>query len=139
MTAGLEPDAAEEFVYATLRGDATLMGLVSGVFVGGSAPQGTAYPFIVLQLMSGNDTSAVGGIRIWGDLVYLIKVVGETADYQTMRGAVARMDALLHRSSGTSTDGTIWACVREQTIRLPEVVQGKQYRHDGGMYRIYAT
>lgn len=140
MSAGLEPDVAEEFIYGLLNGDATLTGLLAGgIKPGGSAPQGTPYPFVTYQMMSSIDLMVVDAIRIWTNLVYLVKVVGESADYQTLRAVVARIDALLHRASGTATDGTIWACVREQSIRMPEVVSGKQFRHDGGLYRLYAT
>lgn len=124
----------------TLSGDATLLALLAGgVKPGGSAPQGTPYPFLTYQMMSGIDYAAVGAYRIWTNLIYLVKVVGRSADYQTLRTAVARVDALLHRGSGTAADGTIWACVREQTIRMPEIVSGDQYRHDGALYRLYAT
>lgn len=140
MSAGLEADAAEEWLFNTLNGDATLTGLLAGgVKPGGSAPQGTPYPFATFQHQAGNDYAAVGAFRIWTNLVYLVKVVGRSADYQTLRTAVARIDALLHRASGTGADGTVWACVREQTIRMPEIVAGDQYRHDGALYRLYAS
>lgn len=139
MAQGLEPDVADEWVYTTLHGDATLMALISDVFSGGAGPEGATFPFATFQNMSGMDLAVVGAFRIWTDLVYLVKVVGHTADFQSLKTAVARIDVLLHRSSGTTADGTIWACVREQTIRLPEVVKGDQYRHSGGLYRLYAT
>jgi hypothetical protein len=141
MAQGLEADAVEEWIYATLKGDSTLMALLASaeVWNGGTAPQGTPYPFLTIQHMSGIDLVEVASNRIWTNLVYLIKVVGESADYQTLRAAVARIDTLLHRASGTAADGTVWACVREQTIRMPEILDGKQYRNDGFMFRIYAS
>lgn len=139
MTAGLEAPAAEEWLYATLHGDATLMALVHGVWPGGEAPQGTAYPFVTFQQMAANDYAAVGAFRIWTNMLYLVKVVGETPDFASLNTAVARIDTLLHRGSGTAADGTVWSCVREQVIRLPETVQGKQYRTAGALYRLYAT
>lgn len=140
MAQGLEADAAEEWLRTTLTADATLTTLVpNGVWPGGTAPQGVAFPWITFQFMSGVPYAAVGAYRIWESLSYLVKVVGETADYQSLRTAFARIDTLLHRGSGSSADGTIWACVQEQIIRLPETVQGKQYRHSGALYRLYAT
>lgn len=139
MTAGLESVAAEEWLESTLAGDATLTGLVEGGVWNTQAAQGTAYPLIVFQQMAGYDYAAVGANRIWTNLVYMVKVINETADFSTLSAAVARIDALLHRSSGIATDGTIWSCVREQTIRLPDAIAGRQYRQAGGLYRIYAS
>lgn len=139
MSAGLEPDACDEWIWTTLASDATLTPLIHGVWLGGTAPQGTAFPFVTFQMMAANDLMVVDAIRVWTNLVYLVKVVGESADFQTLRAVVARIDALLHRGSGTAADGTVWACVREQAIRMPEVVSGRQFRHDGALYRLYAT
>jgi hypothetical protein len=136
---GLEPAVAEEWLDTTLNGDATLIGLVPSGAWNTQAKENTTYPLIVYQFMSGIDHVEVASIRIWTNLVYLVKVIGETADLASLNAAVARIDALLHRASGSATDGTVWACVREQTIRLPDSVAGRQYRHSGGLYRIYAT
>lgn len=139
MTAGLEIDAAEEFIYATLRGDAALLGLVTDIF-NSQAPQGAAYPFAVFQAMSGTDLMVVDSIRVWTGLQFLVKIIGQTSDYGDLRAAVARVDAVLHRVGGTVADGTVWSCVREQTIRMTEAGPGgEQYRHAGGMYRLLAS
>lgn len=141
MAAGLEMDAAEEFIYATLKGDATLMALTPSADVYNSQPdQGTVFPVIVYQFMSGIDYAAVGAIRIWSSMIYLVKVVGQTANVQDLKAAVARIDVLLHRASGTAADGTIWASVREQTISLPpDMSNGQIYHHRGALYRVYAS
>lgn len=139
MAQGLEVDAAEEWLSATLSGDATLSALLPGGVWNTEASQGTAYPFVLFQFMSGLPYAAVGAFRIWESLIYMVKVIGETADYQTLKTPLARIDVLLHRGSGTAADGTIWACVKEQSIRLPEAVQGKHYRSSGALYRLYAT
>lgn len=134
---GAETAAADDFLYTTLHGDATLMGLVTDVV--NTEPAGVlAYPFVIFQFMSGIDYAAVGAFRIWTNMVYLVKVVGDTPVYADLTAAVARIDTLLHRASGAVTDGTVWSCVREQAFRMPETVAGRQFRHDGGLYRITA-
>jgi hypothetical protein len=139
MSAGMEAEAAEEFLYSRLANDVTLSGLVNGVFVN-IAPQPTIYPLVIIQEMSGIDYAAVGAYRVWTNFVYLVKVIGQTASNGDLKAAVARIDALLHRASGAAGDGTIWACVREQVIRMPEYAPGgQQYRHSGAMYRVYAS
>jgi Protein of unknown function (DUF3168) len=139
VSAGLEAEACEEFLYSRLANDATLATLVNGVFVN-LAPQPTAYPLVVMQEMSGIDYAAVGSFRIWTNFMYLVKVIGQTASYGDLKAAVARIDALLHRASGPAGDGTIWACIREQVIRMPEYAPGgQQFRHSGAMYRVFAS
>jgi hypothetical protein len=134
-----EPAVAEEWLSATLNGDPTLTALVPGAAWNTQADEGTSYPLVIYQMMSGVDTAAVGAIRIWTDLVYMVKVIGETAAFLDVDVAAARIDALLHRASGTVADGTIVSCVREQTFRLSEsIAGGLQYRQAGGLYRINA-
>lgn len=138
MTAGLEAASADEFVYSTLHGDSTLMGLVGGIW-NTQADQGATYPLVVYQFQSGTDLMVVDAVRIWTNMMYLVKVIGQTADYAALNPALARIDTLLHRTSGAVADGTIWACVRETAFRLPETISGKQYRSSGAQYRIYAV
>lgn len=139
MTAGLEVAAVDEWLDATLNNDATLAGLVPGGIWNTQPKANTAYPLGIFQFMSGVPHAAVGAYRIWVNMVYLVKVIGETADSATLNAAVARIDALLQRGSGTAADGTIWSCVCETMIRFPEAIEGRQYRHSGATYRLYAT
>jgi hypothetical protein len=139
MAAGLEADACEQLIYSTLNGDATLTALVTGVYID-LAPEGTAFPFVVFQEMSGRDLMEVGSNRIWTNFVYSVKVIGQTASFADLRTAVARVDVLLHKLSGTAASGTIHACIREQSVRLLELAPGGlQVRHSGGIYRLYAS
>lgn len=138
MTAGLEAASADDFLYTALHGDSTLMGLVSGVW-NTQAPQGATYPLVIYQFQSGLDLMVVDAVRIWTNMMYLVKVVGQTAYYGDLNAALARIDTLLHRTSGAVADGTVWACVRESAFRLPETISGKQYRSSGAQYRIYAV
>jgi hypothetical protein len=139
MVAGLEVDVAEEWIFNTLSGDATLKGLVGDRIFNTEAPQTAAFPFVIYQNMSAMDYAAVGAVRIWTNQVFMVKVVGDTVDYSTLKTIVARIDALLHRSSGSTADGTVWAVVREQILNQAENVNGHQYRHRGGLFRVMAT
>jgi hypothetical protein len=139
VTAGLEAVAGEEFLYSTLTGDATLMTQLTGGVWNTQADEGTAYPLLVFQFMSGIDFAAVGAERIWTNMLYLVKVIAEGAAFDAMNAAAARVDQLLHRASGSASDGTVWSCTREQIIRLPDSVAGSQFRQAGGIYRLYAA
>jgi hypothetical protein len=139
MTAGLESATAEEFLDATLNGDATLTTLVPSGAFNTQPPGATPYPIITFQFVSGVDYAAVGAYRIWANMLYLIKVIGDTANFADLNAAFARIDTLLQRSNGTAADGTVWSCVREQVIRLPDFIAGRQYTVTGAMYRLYCT
>jgi hypothetical protein len=139
MTAGLEANTAERFLVSTLEGDATLMALLTGGVHNTQAPQGTAYPQLVFQYMSGNDYAAVGAERIWTNMLYLVKVIADAEHFDDADIAAARVDGLLHRASGSNVNGTVWSCTREQVIRLPDQIGQHQYRQSGGIYRLYAA
>lgn len=142
MTAGLEASTAEDFLYSTLSGDATLMALLSGGIWNTEAKQNRPdpkYPLLLFQYMSGLDYAAVGAYRIWTNMIYMVKVVSDGADFGAMNAAVARIDQLLHRASGAAADGTVWSCTREQVIRLPDGVAGSSFRQSGALWRIYAS
>ena len=139
MTAGLELLAAREWLYAKLAADATLTGIVSTRIYAEMAPENATFPLIMITEMSpGNDLRVVGTGRIWSDPLFLVKAVDQTASYTgNIKTLAGRIDAVLHGKSGTATDGTVWACVRERGFTMPETGPGgTQYRHLGGLYRV---
>lgn len=135
--------AAREWLFGTLTADATLVAMLPGGATSGinnqQAEQGTAHPIVIYQFMSGVDYAAVGAFRIWTNMIWLIKAVGDTANVASLDAIVARIDTLLHRASGTPASGTVWSCTRESTIEYPEDVSGRQFRHSGATYRLYAS
>jgi hypothetical protein len=139
VTAGLESAAVREFLTTTLGGDTTLLGLADGgVHNGSRAPQGTAYPLVLFFHMSGVDAAAVGAFRIWSDMIWTVKAVGEGPLYDDLDPIMARVDALLQRASGAAVDGTICSVDRQTTIEYEELVAGDEFRHLGATYRIQA-
>lgn len=141
---GLEMAAAREWLFSTLTADATLIALLPGGATAGvnhrRAAQGTAYPIVIYQFMSGVDYAAVGAYRIWTNMVWLVKAVGASADAATIDAIAARIDTLLQRGSGTPASGVVASCVRESVVDYVDDVAGSvPYSHLGGNYRIYAT
>lgn len=131
------------WLYQTFAGDSTLAPLIGGAaprIYNGVAPAGSQYPFVVLQLLSGgNDLMALGAIRIWADMLWLIKAVTKGASTGPLEPIANRIDQLLHAASGTVTSGVIWECVRERPFELPTVENGVSYQQIGGEYRIKAS
>ncbi len=128
----------DQWLYATLSGDVTLMALVSGVH-NALAAQGAALPYVVFNFQGGGDVRGVGPTRIMTSALYQVKAVGSGASYAPLKSAVDRIDTLLQGASGSVTDGWIYSCVREQPIAYVETTAGgAQFRHLGGFYRIVA-
>lgn len=143
MTEGIEPIIAERFMTTRLKGRAALMAApVSGRIYGHAAPQAVDgepdYPFVLFTQNSVSaDMSAIGSILIYAVLEYVVRVVGRTNSWDPLLTAAAEIDAALADTDGVVTpDGTIHACTRLRPFLLPEIRNGVQFRHLGGIYRL---
>lgn len=103
------------------------------------AAQGQPYPQLVLTVPAATDLLAVNGVRVWTDLMVDCKLIAEGDDSDTASAVLARIDALLHRGSGTTVGGQVWACVRLFPFDYSEVVDGREYLHLGSRYRLWVT
>lgn len=144
-----ETARARAWIFTTLANDPTLTPLIGAgqdarVYHGIAKP-GAAFPYVVFQLLSpGNDLLALGGIRIWADMLWLVKVITKSKSEDipktgSIEPIVDRIDALLHAKSGTVTSGVIWECVRERPFELPTVENGVGYVQMGAEWRIKAS
>lgn len=134
--------AASSFIYSTLAGDATLNGLVGTKIYEAIAPPDAALPYVIFAEYSTREVLGMGANRLWADDMWIVRGVARQESYVTnpLKGIADRINALLHKSSGTDSYGTVWACVREERVRYPEIDEaGQQVRHLGGIYRIMAT
>ena len=132
-----ELGAIDTWLYATLSADATLVGLVAGRVYDSVAPQGAVLPCIVFQHQGAHDVRGNGPGRIMASTVYLVKAIGQGSSFTALEAIANRVDVLLQGQSGSNTKGQCWA-VREQPFKLAETDEGIQYRHLGGLYRIWA-
>jgi hypothetical protein len=144
-----EPVAADQWIYSTLKADSALTALIGGStsprIYNEQAPQnGTAiiFPCVIYQMQSSVNLMIVGPRQFWANMIYLVRGVHETSSYGgTMLTIAERIDAVLHAApiGETNSYGVIWACVLEQHFRLPEVRDGRNFRHFGALFRIYAS
>lgn len=126
---------ADAWLYGVLHGDATLLALVSDVYAD-VAPEGAAFPLVVSSLVDAGDVLTINGIRILTEAVYQVKVVGQGPSYVSLEAAANRIDALLHKASGSVSGGVIYSCVRIEPVRYAETSGGQAFRHLGGLYEI---
>src|SRR5262245_5076262 len=131
-----EAAEAYEFLYAKLHGDATLLGYAPGDVWPDLAPPGTTTPFVVITLQSETDTLTATAFRILSRPLFQIKAVGPATQRAAIRNAANRIDALLARTSGVTTNAVIEACYRDGVFNIPEIVDGKLWTSIGGFHRL---
>ncbi len=128
---------AFEYIYTTLSGDATLTSLAPGGVWRTLAPDGTASPFTTMAFQSGIDTMIVNAARIFSQPLLMIKTTGLASNTAAVEQAAARVDVLLQRTSGQTSDSLILVCYRESPWQQDELVNADLWVSIGGLYRLY--
>ena len=131
-----ETSRSAQWIYEVLHSDPHLMSLVSGIYEL-PAPTGTGFPLVAFSLVSAVDTTTGDTLyRILSRQIWTVRAVVEGHSYASAIPIADRIDALLQNSSGTADGAIIYHTSRESSLRMAEEVEGKQYRHLGGTYRI---
>lgn len=126
-----------EWLYSTLSAGTALVAVVSTRLYRHHAPQGAVVPYVVFRYEGGHDVAGVGTARVMTEGVYQVRATGLWADYATIKSAADQIDTLLQGASGTTSDTTIAACVREEVFELNDLADdGQSYAHVGGLYRL---
>lgn len=134
----IETTLIEAWIYNRLSTDATLTTAVGDHIYSYVAPATAATPYVVFNAQSpGLDVMGVGTARVMLNSLYQVKVVVQDASFNGATAAANRIDALLHGATGTPTGGQVLGCVREGPLAYAEVSDGIEYRHLGGLYRIW--
>ncbi len=138
-----ETARARAFVATTLKNDAALQALLPSIanrVFDRPAPQGTPYPLIRMEILSGgNDLIVLGGARVWASPLILVYVATDKPTTGAIEPIADQMDALLHDASGTVTRGVIWSCIRERGFDSPDTSTVPNVSRLGGEYRILVS
>lgn len=138
MPAGTETLICERWLFDTLSADPTLVSQVNGRMYGHLAPPEADTPFVVWTAQGPRDIRGVGTVRIMTMALYVVKAVGTGRSFLDLEGIAWRIDAVLHGATGQNPDGLVLGCVREEPVSYVEVDGGTEYRHLGGLYRLWA-
>lgn len=134
----IENTLVETWLYGKLSGDATLTAKVGARIYSYVAPTTATTPYVVFSAQSpGFDVMGVGTARVMLNCLYQVKVVVQDASFNTAKDAADRIDELLHGATGTPSGGEVLGCVREGPLAYAEISDGIEYRHLGGLYRIW--
>lgn len=132
----------DPWIFSTLSEDPTLMGLIGGLdhLSGTLSPVPLVPPYVTFLCQSSRDIVGVGGVRISTDNLYMVKAVVQESTWENATEIASRIDYLINRPNSVMTESSgSLSCVRESIIQYPEVEEGLQYRHLGGIYRIRAS
>lgn len=132
--------AAERWLYASLKNDATLQMLgITGVY-SFPIPPNAVLPYVLVSMQAAGDLMTMNGQRVWTNGLWVVRAVWETWDWGgNLESAANRIDQVLHKASGTPAGGSVWACVREEPFRMPENNGGQSIYHLGGIYRLFVS
>lgn len=136
-----------DWIEETLTGDATLQGLVGSMRVSNGPwvfedylPDDAAFPSIVFQNQGSVSVRGVGPTVFMEDTLYVVKAIAQVDNYSPLRAIANRCEALVaDRHNIIRPDGEILGTAKEAPFQLAEVDAGRQFRHLGGIFRIYAV
>ena len=128
--------AGFQWLDSVLVPDATLLSYLPGGIHQGMAPLGTALPFGLFSPQSLMDINSATALRIYSNDLFNVKAVGLTSSGVALVNATDRIYTLLNRINATVSRGIILACYREQEYYYTELVNGVQWSHIGGLYRL---
>jgi hypothetical protein len=135
-------DIIDPWLYSTLHGDGVLNTAVGGRFVNTLSSGKVATPYVVFSATSTRAVRGVGGVLLDTDSLYEIKAVTNEPGFTQASALAARIKGLIETINRSITISTPFpasvTCFWETEIRYPEVTEGVQYRHLGGLYRIRA-
>lgn len=124
----------DAWIVAYLEADATLTGLMNGVY-SELIPQEIALPAIRFHLQGPNyDVKGVSAGRIMSRLRYLVVAVGEGESFGPLVPIADRIDELLTDAQGSNSGVNILSVERVEPWTMVEVVDGVHWRHAGGLY-----
>ena len=141
VTGSTPQEVAESWLFATLRANAGLTALLAAGTAGIYSeiiPQAASLPAVVFFVNYASDLNTAGPARIQTTLEYVVKAVTKAEGYGVANAIDAQLDARLQAGSGAPSGGFVWGCMRIQPLRFMELDNGVQYRHAGGIYRLYA-
>lgn len=131
------------FIATTIKNDPTVQGILPQIadrIFDRPAPSATPYPYVRMDILSpGSDLIVLGGARVWANPLFLVYVATDKQSTGSIEPLVNRIDALLHRASGTVTNGVIWSVIRERAFDMPDASTVPNVSRLGGEYRMLVS
>lgn len=122
-------------IYEQLTGTRAVSDLVAARVYHAIAPESADYPLIIFHRQSGVPRDAFGAPRALDRQMWLVKCVDEQTTSSTAEAAQATIVSAME--SGVTVTGAIVHDVRYTSpVDYVEMVNGRQYRHHGALFRL---
>ena len=128
---------AETWLAQTIKGDNELQALIGERVHIDYVPNASEYPLVVLSFISGPPVTNLSADVVMFDEVWLVKVWVEGSSYIPAAAILEKIQALLHKASGSAANGIVIGCAQEELFRLAENEGDKHYKCFGQYFRIY--
>ena len=134
----MEIAQAYNWINTTMRADSALMAVATGGVYQGYADISVIPPYALYTQQAGTDVLTMNAVRLWASFLMQIKMIGPVTNYAALITGADRIDALfgLVRATALPGGGGVLEAHRESTIAFDELVNGQQFAHLGGLYRI---
>lgn len=130
------------FVGDVLLNDEAVAALVGDRIFEDEAPQGTAFPYVIVSQNRARVLNAQGAdARIHVRPAFLIRATVQDESYADADALASAVDAALTGAKGTATVGDTTYHIRgvfqTSPVRYPTSKDGVHYRHSGGIYEAF--
>lgn len=135
----LEAQRVAQLIHDTLVADTGAGGvatLTSGHIYRELVPQGDGHlPAVVHNVQSAVDTNTIGGVRVWGEVLAQVRVIGAGLDYGPLNTIADRVDTVLQGIGGLKNGAVVTKLRRESVGAYTEVDGGAVYAHLSLIFR----
>jgi hypothetical protein len=131
---------AETWIESTISGDPTMQALCGNPvrIFNDEVPVNTVYPFVVYSVQNNLDVVVINKARVMATASYLIKAIAVGNNWPPdLMSAAAQIDLLMNAILQPVSGGIVHGSSRSSEYRLVEQVEGKLFRHMGGIYEMW--
>jgi hypothetical protein len=102
------------------------------------APQGSAEPYVIVQMMRHSDEYLINRGEAFEEFTYMVKAVQRNTSGATVQSVADRIHTLLQDGTMTITGYNLTTMQREERIAYVELDENRdqRYQHRGGLYQV---
>lgn len=100
------------------------------------APQDATYPCVTFEQHDEADVAVIGAHRVWARFLFLVTAVDKGLSTSALEPVADAIDAALHRTDGTTSDGRVISSTRDDIFHDRPIEEGITYVRLGGTYEL---
>jgi hypothetical protein len=130
-------------IYGKLAADTTLNGMLGSPapsraksIYHSQAPDGSSFPFVVIQKQSGVPTEAFSDPSAMDTDIWMVKGIVHDTGADVAEAIAARINVLLNDAALSISGASLLYLRRQSDVEYPEVDDGEMYWHCGALFRL---